>query len=107
MLSTIQVNLAHSACFYYKKKEKKRLWNTSNRRLKFAQIEGKMFFKNCAGGKVATQDSFSDFGVGSQILKYAFHIRKDQNLWSQDGPSAQYGVQNKQRFFHIRKDPNP
>ena len=29
-----------------------------------------MFFKNCAGGKVATQDSFSDFGVGSQILKY-------------------------------------
>ena len=38
------VNLVPSASFRYKKKAEKRLWNTSNTWLKFAQIEG-IFFR--------------------------------------------------------------
>ena len=38
-------NLVPSASFRYKRKAKKRLWNTSNTWLKFAQIEG-IFFQN-------------------------------------------------------------
>ena len=86
---------------------KKRAWNTSTKRLKFAQIAGKIFFKNCAGDKIATQSSLSDFWGGFQILKDVLHIRKDQNLWTQDGPLTHSRVQNKRRLFHIRKDPNP
>ena len=54
-------------------------WNTSKKRLKFAKIAGKIFFKNCAGDKIATQSSLSDFWGGFQILKDVLHIRKDQN----------------------------
>ena len=42
-----------------------------------------------------------------QILKDVLPIRKEQNLWEQNGPLPHYQVQNKKRFFHIRKDPNP
>ena len=27
--------------------------------------------------------------------------------WAHDGPLTHYRVQDKRRFFHIRKDPNP
>ena len=44
-LSFFVYNLVPSASFRYKRKAKKRPWNTSNTRLKFAQIEG-IFFQN-------------------------------------------------------------
>ena len=58
-------------------------------------------------GKVATEGSLPDFWEVSRIVKDILHIRKDQNLWTQDGPLAHYRVQNKRRFFRIRTDPNP
>ena len=84
-----------------------RPWDTSNPRLKFAQIEGIAFLRNCAGDKVATQGSLSDFWGVFQILKDVVHLRKNRNLWAQDGPLANYQVLNKWRFFHIRKESNP
>ena len=42
---TANFNLVPSASFRYKRKTKKRPWNTSNTWLKFAQIEG-IFFQN-------------------------------------------------------------
>ena len=38
-----QFNLIPSASFRYKRKAKKRLWNTSQTRIKLPQIEGKFF----------------------------------------------------------------